>query len=444
MTMGPIRLSSMAAGPAQARVRVPAESLTGSAMGASSGPMMAGQSAMIWAAAALRRWKAGRARRGITAPNSCGPRKAGAGLDSGAASPFVFAMPPSFRATEPSAQDLLDWYDRSRRTLPWRGTPDPYRIWVSEVMLQQTTVAAVGPRYARFLARFPDVAALARAEWAELAEEWAGLGYYARARNLHAAARAIVAGGIPATVEGWRALPGIGPYTAAAIGAIALGAPVVPVDGNVERVMARLYAVETPLPAARPALARLAAGFAEQPAMRARPGDFAQALFDLGATICTPRSPACAICPWQAPCRGRAAGLAATLPRKAPKAARTQLYGVHYALLDGAGRLLLHRRPESGLLGGMLSLPGTPWRAAPWTPAEASPHAPMPGVNWQPLPGEARHGFTHRDLTMTLWAGRTPQLPEGSESLPPEAAARALPTAMRKLLALLPPGFTAP
>lgn len=345
---------------------------------------------------------------------------------------------------EASARDLLDWYDSAARRLPWRGTTDPYRIWVSEVMLQQTTVAAVGPRYARFLARFPDVAALARAEWPELAEEWAGLGYYARARNLHAAARAIAAGGMPGTVEGWRALPGIGPYTAAAIGAIALGAPVVPMDGNVERVMARLHAVETPLPGARAMLARLAQGFAAQPAMRARPGDFAQALFDLGATLCTPRNPACAPCPWRGSCRGLATGLAPSLPRKAAKPTRTALHGVHFALLDMQGRLLLHRRPASGLLGGMLALPGTPWRATPWPTEEASLHAPLAGANWRPLPGEARHAFTHRDLTMTLWSARTARLPDGADSLPLDEAARALPTAMRKLLLLLRAGFTAP
>jgi A/G-specific adenine glycosylase len=345
---------------------------------------------------------------------------------------------------EPSAQDLLAWYDRTARRLPWRGTQDPYRIWVSEVMLQQTTVAAVGPRYARFLARFPDVGALARAEWPELTEEWAGLGYYARARNLHAAARAIAAGGMPATPEGWRALPGIGPYTAAAIGAIALGAPMVPMDGNVERVVARLHAVEAPLPGARAELARLAQGFTTHPAMRARPGDFAQALFDLGATICTPRNPACALCPWREACRGFASGLAAALPRKAPKIARAVLHGVHFALLDAEGRLLLHRRPESGLLGGMLALPGTPWRTAPWAEAEISPHAPVPGVNWRPMPGEARHGFTHRELTMRLWAARAPRLPDAAESLTLDEAARHLPTAMRKLLPLLAAGFTAP
>lgn len=304
-------------------------------------------------------------------------------------------------------------------------------------MLQQTTVATVGPRYARFLARFPDVQALAAAEWPELAEEWAGLGYYARARNLHAAARAIAAGGFPPDSTGWRGLPGIGPYTAAAIGAIALGEPVVPLDGNVERVVSRLFAVETPLPSAKPELGRLADGFCAQPAMRARPGDFAQALFDLGATICTPRNPACAICPWREGCRAAALGIAASLPCKSPKAVRTQLHGVHFALLDAAGRLLLIRRPETGLLGGMLALPGTPWRAAPWEDAEALVHAPLPGIAWEARPGVAQHGFTHRELTMRVLAARIRVLPNSAEVASLDQAARSLPTAMRKLLPLI-------
>jgi len=342
----------------------------------------------------------------------------------------------------PSAAELLNWYDRSARRLAWRGPPDrdpdPYRIWVSEVMLQQTTVAAVGPRYARFLARFPDVGALAAADWAELAEEWAGLGYYARARNLHAAARAIVAmGGFPPDSAGWRALPGIGPYTAAAIGAIALNEPMVPLDGNVERVVARIFAIETPLPAAKPELGHLADGFATQPEMRARPGDFAQALFDLGATICTPRNPACAICPWREGCRAAALGIAASLPRKTPKAARGVLHGVHFALSDAAGRLLLVRRPATGLLGGMLALPGTPWRAEPWADAEALAHAPASGIAWEARPGKAQHGFTHRELTMRVLAATVESLPPGMDHATPDQAARSLPSAMRKLLPLI-------
>jgi A/G-specific adenine glycosylase len=339
----------------------------------------------------------------------------------------------------PAASLLLEWYDRHRRALPWReATHDPYRIWLSEVMLQQTTVAAVEPRWRRFLARFPDVAALAAAPWAEVAEEWAGLGYYARARNLHACAQAVVArGGFPDTVEELRALPGIGAYTAAAVAAIAFGRPVVPLDGNVERVTARLQAVEEPLPGARPTLARLAQHWMEQPAAQDRPGYFVQALFDLGATICAPRNPACAICPWRQGCEGFRTGLAPSLPRKAAKKARPLKRGVHFLLRDVEGRLLLRRRPPTGLLGGMLELPGTLWREVPWTEAEIAPFAPLPGLDWRALPGEARHGFTHFELHMAL---RAATLPPGArvdgEWLAPAAARTALPGTMQKLLDL--------
>jgi A/G-specific adenine glycosylase len=346
----------------------------------------------------------------------------------------------------PAAADLLAWYDRHRRDLPWRArpgeTPDPYRIWLSEVMLQQTTVAAVGPRFRRFLGRFPTIAALAAAPEAAVMEEWAGLGYYARARNLHAAARAVAAaGGFPREVEGLRALPGIGAYTAAAIGAIAFGAPAVPVDGNVERVVARVFAVEEPLPGARPRLAALAQGFLADPAARARPGDFAQGLFDLGATLCTPGpATACALCPWREGCAARREGIQGDLPRKAPKRARTQRHGTHFLVTDEAGRVLLRRRPPQGLLGGMLEVPGTPWReAGPWPEAEALAHAPMPGLAWRRLPGAARHGFTHVELEMTLLAAVVARLdapPEGMEARPLAEAAAAMPTAMRRLLVL--------
>jgi A/G-specific adenine glycosylase len=342
----------------------------------------------------------------------------------------------------PPAADLLAWYDRHRRILPWRAAPgearDPYRIWLSEVMLQQTTVAAVGPRYARFLARFPTVQALAAADWAGVAQEWAGLGYYARARNLHACARAVAAaGGFPCDVPGLAALPGIGPYTAAAVGAIAFDAPVVPVDGNVERVVARLHAVPDPLPAAKPRLTALAAAFMADPAARARPGDFAQALFDLGATLCTPRSPACAPCPWQAGCAARRAGIAAELPRKSPRRARPLRHGTHFLLRDAAGQVLLRRRPPRGLLGGMLEVPGTPWREARWDDAEALAHAPV-AAPWRRLPGLARHGFTHFELEMALFAARLPAgapRPEGEWQAPPAARA-AVPSVMRRLLDL--------
>jgi A/G-specific adenine glycosylase len=350
---------------------------------------------------------------------------------------------PSDSHPHPPAEALLLWYDRHRRSLPWRGEgqPDPYRVWLSEVMLQQTTVATVGPRYARFLARFPDVATLAAADWAEVAEEWAGLGYYARARNLHAGAQAVAArgGAFPRDLAGLREIPGIGPYTAAAVAAIAFGQPVVPADGNVERVTARIFAVQKPLPAAKPRLSALAQGWMDQPAARARPGDFAQALFDLGATICTPRRPACALCPWREGCAARAAGIQDSLPVKAEKRARPLRQGAHFLLSDATGRLLLRRRPPQGLLGGMLEVPGAPWRdGPPWAEAEALAHAPVPGLAWLALPGVARHGFTHFELEMRLFAATLPAgtpPPEG-EWLDPAAASAALPTVMRRLLAL--------
>ncbi|HEV7265939.1 MAG TPA: A/G-specific adenine glycosylase [Falsiroseomonas sp.] len=317
--------------------------------------------------------------------------------------------------------------------------PDPYRVWLSEVMLQQTTVAAVGPRYARFLARFPDVGALAAAPWEEVAAEWAGLGYYARARNLHAGARALATRNrFPETVDDLRAIPGIGPYTAAAVAAIAFGVPVVPTDGNVERVVARIHAEQAPLPGAKKRLDALAQHWMEQPAARTRPGDFAQALFDLGATICTPKRPACALCPWRTGCAAQRAGIAESLPRKAPKPLRPLRHGVHFALTDPAGRLLVRRRAEKGLLGGMLEIPGTPWRSEPWTVAEALAHAPLPALPWAPLPGEARHGFTHFELRMTLLgAAAAGDPPEGCAWMDAATAGAAMPTAMRRLLALL-------
>ncbi len=343
----------------------------------------------------------------------------------------------------PSGAELLAWYDRHRRTLPFRrsdgGRPDPYRVWLSEVMLQQTTVAAVGPRFERFLARFPDVAALAAAPEAAVMEEWAGLGYYARARNLHACAKAVTAmGGFPRTAGALRDLPGIGAYTAAAVAAIAFDEPVVPADGNVERVVARLLAEETPLPAAKPRLAAAAGGFMADAAARARPGDFAQALFDLGATICTPRTPACALCPWRGECLAQRRGIQAELPRKSPKRARPLRHGAHFLLTDAEGRVLLRRRPPRGLLGGMLELPGTEWQAAPWGEAEALAHAPVPGPAWRRVPGVARHGFTHFELEMVLYAATLPHLepPEGMEMRPLAEAGTALPTVMRRLLEL--------
>lgn len=338
--------------------------------------------------------------------------------------------PPS-----PQASDLLAWYDRHRRDLPWRArrgeVADPYRVWLSEIMLQQTTVVTVGPYYARFLERFPTVAALAAAPEEQVMTAWAGLGYYARARNLHACARAVAASGaFPDTEDGLRALPGIGPYTAAAIAAIAFGRPTVAVDGYVERVVSRLFAIETRLPAAKPAIATAARSLVDADAA-ARASDFQQALFDLGATICTPARPACALCPWRPACRGHALGIAADLPAKSPKPERPHRHGAHFWLEDANGRVLLRRRPPRGLLGGMTELPGTPWRSEAWTDAEAMLHAPMPAA-WRQV-GEIRHGLTHFTLSLRVFAAQVTRIDaEGFLCPSRELAGQALPSVMMK------------
>ena len=328
---------------------------------------------------------------------------------------------------------LLDWYDRNARVMPWRIPPadrargvqaDPYHIWLSEVMLQQTTVAAVRAYFLRFVARWPAVQDLAAAEDAEVMGEWAGLGYYARARNLLKCARAVVAdhgGTFPATREGLLMLPGIGPYTAAAIAAIAHDEPATVVDGNVERVMARVYHVTTPLPAAKPVLVAHAAALTPQH----RPGDHAQAVMDLGATICTPRNPVCGICPWREPCAARAAGDAASLPAKTPKTAKPVRQGRLW-LAHKAGSWLLETRRDTGLLGGMLGFPGDGWDGAGGpAPLEA---------DWQRL-GEVRHTFTHfhliLDILLTEASGDAVPL-RGRFHLRDEFRPADLPTLMRK------------
>lgn len=298
-------------------------------------------------------------------------------------------------------------------------------------MLQQTTVAAAIPYYERFVSRFPTVEALATAPLDQVLAAWAGLGYYARARNLHACARAVVAaGGFPREPGALRGLPGVGLYTATAIGAIAFGHPGVPVDGNVERVVARLLAIEDPLPGAKTAIRAAAEELGSDPAAVARPSDFAQALFDLGATICTPASPACGLCPWMAGCAGRQAGIEADLPRRAERRLRPLRHGVHFWLTDAEGCVLLRRRPASGLLGGMTELPGTEWRTEPWG-AEALAFAPMP-AEWRQA-GQVRHGFTHFELMIGLYAASvrrisTPGLVRPIATLGQEA----LPSVMRK------------
>ncbi|WP_424931252.1 A/G-specific adenine glycosylase [Amaricoccus macauensis] len=335
------------------------------------------------------------------------------------------------------AGEILAWYDRHARDLPWRvppgsaETPDPYRIWLSEVMLQQTTVAAVRDYFETFTRRWPRVEDLAAAEDGDVMAAWAGLGYYARARNLLKCARVVASdhgGTFPDTEEGLLELPGIGPYTAAAIAAIAFDRPAVVLDGNIERVMARIFAVEEPLPKSKPILRAHAASLTP----RDRAGDYAQAVMDLGATICTPRNPACGICPWMEACLARAEGIAAQLPRKARKPAKPVRQGIAWLAMREDGAVLLERRPEKGLLGGMLGLPGSDWREKPPDPV------PPFAAEWQPSPGDVRHTFTHFHLILSLRTARVPQ-----DFTPPEGLAfhggdpgRAMPTVMRKALKL--------
>jgi A/G-specific adenine glycosylase len=336
---------------------------------------------------------------------------------------------------------LLAWYDRHRRALPWRAPPgvpaNPYRVWLSEVMLQQTTVSVAIPYYERFVRQFPTLELLAAAPLEDVLRAWAGLGYYARARNLHACAREVVArGGFPQDLAGLRALPGVGPYTAAALGAIAFGLPVVPVDGNVERVAARVFAIATPLPRAKLAIRDAAALLGDDPPAKARPADFAQALFDLGAMVCTPAEPACTRCPWQQTCTGRLSRIAAELPRREPKPLRPLRYGVHFWLTDASGNVLLRRRPAHGLLGGMTELPGTAWRHSAWTEAEALAAAPVAAV-WRRA-GEVRHGFKHFELRLWVYTAQVARITAaGYLRSVADLGAEALPSVMQKCVRLV-------
>ncbi len=305
-------------------------------------------------------------------------------------------------------------------------------MWLSEIMLQQTTVATVAPYFDRFVARWPDIRRLAAASLDEVLHLWQGLGYYARARNLHSCARAVVerhGGHFPEDPRQLRALPGIGDYTAAAIAAIAFDRRVAAVDGNVERVVARLFAERAPLPTVKPRLKALAGTLVPEE----RAGDFAQALMDLGAVVCTPRRPRCMLCPWQGDCAAAALGIAESLPAQKGKPERKLRHGVAFWLSRGDGAVLLRRRPEKGLLGGMIVLPSTPWRGEPWTESEAIEAAPA-ATAWTALPGTVQHGFTHFRLEMALLAGTTAEPIAGIWARPGEFKDYALPTLTKKLV----------
>ena len=337
---------------------------------------------------------------------------------------------------------LLDWYDRHRRRLPWRPPADeradPYRVWLSEIMLQQTGVKTVGPYFLKFIERWPDVGALGRASQDDVLRMWAGLGYYSRARNLHACAVAVLRdhGGVfPDTEEGLRTLPGIGPYTAAAISAIAFDIRTMPVDGNIERVVSRLFAVEEPLPQVKPLIQQLAATLLGP----SRAGDSAQALMDLGSSICTPKKPACALCPLNDDCAARTRGDQETFPRKAPKKSGMLRRGAAFIVTRG-DELLVRTRPEKGLLGGMTEVPGSDWLAGEGGKSALKQAPMLKGVTrWHRKAGVVTHVFTHFPLELVIYtakvAART-RAPEGMRWVPIATLAdEALPNVMRKAIA---------
>ena len=339
-----------------------------------------------------------------------------------------------------SAAALLAWYDRHRRRLPWRvengERPDPYRVWLSEIMLQQTTVKAVGPYFGRFLQRWPTVTDLAAERLEEVLKLWAGLGYYARARNLHACARAVVQnhGGIfPQTETDLLTLPGIGAYTAAAIAAIAFDRKATPVDGNIERVIARLYAIEEPLPGSKPRIRAHAATLTPDQ----RPGDFAQAMMDLGATICTPKKPACSLCPWSEPCVARKRGDQETFPRKTPKAEGKLRRGAAFVVTRADGALLVRTRPDKGLLARMTEVPTTAW-THDFDDALALTDAPLK-AKWHRVAGVVSHVFTHFPLELAVFRARVANTARAPKSMrwitADEIEGEAFPNVMRKVIA---------
>ncbi|MGF6427019.1 A/G-specific adenine glycosylase [Bradyrhizobium elkanii] len=350
------------------------------------------------------------------------------------------AKPTEDAADRPAR--LLAWYDRHRRTLPWRAAAgeraDPYRVWLSEIMLQQTTVRAVGPYFEKFVSRWPDVTALGRASLDDVLRMWAGLGYYSRARNLHACAVAVMGDHsevFPDTEDGLRALPGIGPYTAAAIAAIAFDRRTMPVDGNIERVVSRLYAIEEALPQAKPLIKEMAATLLGP----SRAGDSAQALMDLGATICTPKKPACALCPLNDDCAARTRGDQETFPRKAPKKSGILRRGAAFVVTRG-GELLVRSRAAKGLLGGMTEVPGSQWLAGQEDAAALAQAPELKGVTrWRRTAGVVSHVFTHFPLELVVYTASVPprsRAPDGMRWVPVATLdGEAFPNVMRKVVA---------
>lgn len=346
--------------------------------------------------------------------------------------------------TVTKADILLGWYDRHARLMPWRVAPedrlmgvlpDPYHVWLSEIMLQQTTVAAVHNYFLKFIERWPNVHDLANAQDEDVMAAWAGLGYYARARNLLKCARIVATelnGVFPHNEADLQKLPSIGPYTSAAITSIAFDRATAVLDGNVERVMARYHLIEQPLPASKETLRALAVDMLPNQ----RFGDYSQAIMDLGATVCTPRNPSCGICPWKDGCQAQALGVAADLPKKTPKVKKPTRHGICFVAIRGDGAVFLERRPDKGLLGGMLGWPGAEWHVEP-----AQPEPPFQ-ANWQSQPVEVRHTFTHFHLRLKVELAHVPMGQKHTRGHFVEADAfdvNDLPTVMRKVWKLITP-----
>jgi len=338
---------------------------------------------------------------------------------------------------QPQARRLLAWYDRHRRILPWRAlagvTPNPYHVWLSEIMLQQTTVAAVAPYFQKFIRRWPTIEDLAEAPAADIMRMWAGLGYYRRAVLLHTCAKAICAdhqGRFPEIEQELLELPGFGPYTAAAMAAIAFGRRANVVDGNVERVMARVFAVKTPMPQAKQKLRALAATLLPG----ARYGDYAQALMDLGATICTPRNPKCGLCPWASACLGQAEGIAENLPHRLKAKSRPVRRGIAFVLINKKNEIFLRERHKHGLLGGMMEVPGSAWNEGKMPKLKDVLKEAPARTSWTMLPGTVRHVFSHFALEVSVAHGTTVRPLKGLWVSLERFEEEALPSVMRKIV----------
>lgn len=345
-------------------------------------------------------------------------------------------------------EKLLVWFDQNRRIMPWRAAkgqrPDPYHVWLSEVMLQQTTVATVGPYFQKFIRLWPRLADLAKASQDEVLTAWAGLGYYARARNLHKCATTVMTehGGVfPDMHDALLALPGIGPYTAGAISAIAFDRPAIAVDGNVERVISRLYCIKTPMPESKPEIKEKTAALSKD---NPRPGDFVQGLMELGSTVCTPTKPRCGVCPWQKECLAFKDGCAEILPKSLKKIKKPTRFGTVFWLEDGKGRLYLRKRPEKGLLGGMTEIPSTLWQEKKPVRASILKQAPVLGIRWQELPElSIRHSFTHFNLVLGVFKGCLKsgiRTKEGFWVQADHIQKQALPSVMQKVVKLVQSG----